>query len=419
LKRWLEEMESPEMTRRLLWIVGAAGLLLRVVLVVLTQNIGGTASLDGSTYHSIAMNLLAGRGFSQDGVNPTLFVAPLYPFLLAGTYALAGVHPLLIELLQVLFGTASAWLAWLITRALFGRVPGLIAFVLVLFLPELMVINTYFYTESLFIFLFLLAIWLAMRALERPTWPLLAAAGLAGGLATLTRGVTMLLPLLLLFALLLRRRGIWPSLGRTLVYGLFFALPILPWTLRNYQTFGAAVPVAVGSGDVLWTGNYRPHDGRYSYAKTMAVMDSMTAGLNQVDRDALLTGEALKHIKEQPLAAAGLMVKKFFRFWFWVYEGAPSGMKRQGGGLVQLLLALSYYPILLLFCAGVWLSRRRWRELAFIHLLLGYYVALHVAMLVVPRYRIPVLPLLIFFAAFALYEAGDRFLRERRDAEQL
>jgi len=419
LKRWLEEIERPEVIRTLLWGIGAAGLLLRVVLVVLTQHIGGAASLDGSTYHSIAMNLVVGRGFSQDGVNPTLFVAPLYPFLLAGVYTLAGVHPLLVELLQVLFGVASAWLAWLITRALFGRVPGLIAFVLVLFMPELMVINTYFYTESLFIFLFLLAIWLAMRVLERPAWPLPLLAGLAGGLATLTRGVTMLMPLLLFVALLLRHRGFWLSFRHSLVYGLFFVLPILPWTLRNYQTFGAAVPVAVGSGDVLWTGNYRPHDGRYSYEKTMAVMDSMTAGLDQVDRDQLLTGEALKHIKADPLAAARLMVKKFFRFWFWVYEGAPSGMKRQGGGLVQFLLALSYYPILLLFCAGVWLSRRRWRELAFIHLLLGYYMALHVAMLVVPRYRIPVLPLLIFFAAFALWEAGGRFLRERRDAEEL
>ncbi|HNS72823.1 MAG TPA: glycosyltransferase family 39 protein [bacterium] len=418
MKRWLEEIGRPEMVTRLLWIIGAAGLAVRLVLVLMTQNIGGVASLDSSTYHSIATNLLAGRGFSQDGINPTLFVAPLYPFFLAAVYRVAGVHPLLVELLQVLFGVASAFLAWLITRARFGRMPGLIAFVLVLFLPELMVINTYLYTESFFIFLFLLAIWLAMRALEGPSAGALALAGLAGGLATLTRGVTMLLPLVLLLAFLLRRRGVLPSLRHTLLYALFFALPIVPWTMRNYHTFGAAVPIAVGSGDVLWTGNYRPHDGRYSYDKTMAVMDSMTAGLNQVDRDELLTGEALKHIKADPPAAAGLGVKKFFRFWFWVYEGAPSGMKREGGGLVQLILALSYYPILLLFCAGVWLSRRRWRELAFIHLVLGYYMALHVVMLVVPRYRIPVLPLLIFFAAFAVWEACGLISGGRRGAEK-
>src|SRR5690606_19246258 len=131
VKRWLEEIGCPEMVTRLLWIIGAAGLPVRLVLVLMTQNIGGVASLASSTYHSIATNLLAGRGFSQDGINPTLFVAPLYPFFLAAVYRVAGVHPLLVELLQVLFGVASAFLAWLITRARFGRMPGLIAFVLV------------------------------------------------------------------------------------------------------------------------------------------------------------------------------------------------------------------------------------------------------------------------------------------------
>jgi len=398
--------------KRLFWGAAVSGLLLRVIFVLLTQDIGGVTSLDASTYDHIARNLLAGVGFSEDGIHPSLFVAPLYPFLLAAVYGLAGVHPLLIELLQCLLGTATALVVWRLTRDHAGALAAGIALVLTLFMPELFVLTTYMYTETLFIFLFVLSIWLAQRALRQPSAGRLALAGLSGGLATLTRGVTMLLPLLVLAALLLRRGG-FAALRQAIVYGLFFVLPILPWTMRNYQTFHAVVPVAVGSGDVLWTGNYLPLDGKYSYDKTMAIMDSMTAGLNQVDRDRRLTRAALDNIKAAPLASAGLMARKFFRFWFWVYEGAPTGMQRRGGGLVQWVLALSYYPVLLLFAAGVWLSRRRWHDFIFIYLLLGYYVAAHVALLVVPRYRFPILPLMILFASLAVAAAWSGWQRRR------
>lgn len=407
-----EKGKSSAADSRLVWALALGGLLLRVIFVLLTQNIGGVASLDASTYHHIASNLLAGAGFSEDGVNPSLFVAPLYPFLLAAVYTLVGVHPLAVELLQCLFSTAAALVIWQLTRRYGGPVPALIALVLTLFMPELFVLTTYMYTETLFILLFALCVWLAVRALDRPTAGRLALAGLAGGLATLTRGVTMLLPLLFFAALLLRQKG-FAALRQALLYALFFALPILPWSLRNYQTFHAVVPVAVGSGDVLWTGNYLPFDGKYSYDKTMAIMDSMTAGLNQVERDRRLTRAALDNIKAAPLASAGLMVRKFFRFWLWVYEGAPTGTRRQGGGLVQMVLAMSYYPVLLLFGAGLWLTRKRWREFFFLYLLLAYYVAAHVALLVVPRYRFPILPLMILFASLVLAEAWARWQRRR------
>jgi 4-amino-4-deoxy-L-arabinose transferase-like glycosyltransferase len=398
-----ENEVRPQSIKRLLWVFGVSGLLFRLVFVIVTQDIGGAAALDAGTYHSIALNMLEGRGFSQDSVNPSLFVAPLYPFFLAGVYGLAGVHPLLVEILQAVLGTLAALVLYLLARDLFGRVVGVIAFVLALFMPDLFVLNTFLYTETLFIFLFVLAVWLAMRALREPSWKHLAIAGFIGGLTTLTRGVTLLLPLLLMISLLLHYR-FRDTLRPVVVYALFFILPIVPWTLRNYHTFHAVVPVAVGSGDVLWTGNYLPLDGKYSYEKTMVIMDSMTVGLNQVDRDKLLTREALNNMKAEPLATAGLWVRKFFRFWFWVYEGAPTGSKRQGGSLVQWILALSYYPVLLLFAAGVWLSRKRWRDFFFLYLLLAYYVAAHVALLVVPRYRFPILPLMVLFASLAIRE---------------
>ena len=69
-------------------------------------------------------SLLEGRGFSQDSVNPTLFVAPLYPFFLAAVYGLAGVHPLLVEILQAVLGTLTALVLYLLARDRFVAVAS-------------------------------------------------------------------------------------------------------------------------------------------------------------------------------------------------------------------------------------------------------------------------------------------------------
>jgi 4-amino-4-deoxy-L-arabinose transferase-like glycosyltransferase len=383
--------------------VGLIGLFLRVIFVLATPDIGAPTSMDSGTYHGVAVNLIEGRGYSEDGVNPSIFVAPMYPFFLAAIYSLFGVSPLAAELLQCLLATASGFILYYFGRDLFGRIPAFIGYLMVLLVPELLVLTTFLYTETLFIFLFLCSVWLTWRAIQNPTKFGVMAAGVVTGLTTLTRGVTMFFPLLFLMALLFRHR-LGPALRWTLLYGTLFIIPILPWTLRNYVTFHAVVPIAVGTGDVFWTGNYLPLDGKYSYDKTMALMDSMTTGMDQVTRDRRLTAEAFSNIKGQPVATAGLMLRKLYRFWFWIYESAPTGYKRQGGSMVQVVLAMAYYPLLCLFVAGLVLSRGKWRELLFIYLVIVYYVALHVVMLVVPRYRFPILPLMVLFASLAVWQ---------------
>jgi hypothetical protein len=173
------------------------------------------------------------------------------------------------------------------------------------------------------------------------------------------------------------------------------------------------VPIAVGTGDVFWTGNYLPYDGKYNYEKTMSLMDSMTVGMNQVDHDRRLMQEAWQNMEAQPLATAQLMVRKFFRFWFWVYESAPTGQRRLVSPVQGIMMAV-YYPLLLLSLAGLWQSRRRWREFLFLYFVLIYYTAIHVVMLVVPRYRFPILPLLCLFAALAAASWLNRWLSGAR-----
>lgn len=392
------------------WLIAVASfaLILRIVFVLATPNIGSPASMDAGTYHSIAVNLLEGRGYSEDGQNPSIFVAPLYPLFIFVVYKFFGVHPMLIELIQCFLGVGMALLTLLIARRFFSQTVSLIAFVVVSFFPDLFVISTYMYTESLFVFLFLALIYTALLVAEKATLKRIVIAGIVGGLATLTRGVTMLFPFVFFIALLFRF-NLLKTTRTVVLYSLFFVLPIIPWTIRNVTTFHTFVPIAVGTGDVLWTGNYLPFDGKYNYDKTMALMDSMTVGMNQVDRDAKLVAEAKKNMAAEPAKTLWLMVRKFFRFWTWVYESAPSGQKRTASSPVKLVLEIAYYPVLILFLAGLIITRKRWKEFVLIDLLLLYYASLHAVMLVVPRYRIPVIPLMVIFAAAAVGWLIDRY----------
>lgn len=393
------------------WIIITVALIGRVLFILATQNIGGPGSMDSQTYQSIATNLLKGHGYSEDGTNPSIFVAPLYPFTLAAIYRVFGFHSLIVEIFQCLLGIGIAIFAFLIARKLFNTTSALVVLAIVAFTPELFVLSTFLYTESLFIFLLMSTVWGLFRVLEQPTLGRIALAGLMAGLATLARGVTMLLPIILFLTLLTKFR-VLDALKWTLTFGLFFILPIVPWAARNYITFQAFIPVAVGNGDVLWTGNYLPFDGKYNYDKTRAMMDSMSLGMNQIERNNFFIREARKNMAAEPLETAWLMVRKIYRFWFWVYESVPSGQKRQAATAIQFVLKAFYYPLLVLFVMGLFLTFRRWRDLLLFYLLMLYYLAIHVFTLVVPRYRFPILPLMAIFAAYSLFWLWRRLLKQ-------
>ena len=73
------------------------------------------------------------------------------------------------------------------------------------------------------------------------------AAGLLAGLAYLARSDGLLVPILLIGVLMARRRS-WPLAGLLLAG---FALPVVPWWLRNVAAFGVTQPVSPLIGAAL------------------------------------------------------------------------------------------------------------------------------------------------------------------------
>ncbi|MBI4675332.1 MAG: glycosyltransferase family 39 protein [Chloroflexi bacterium] len=195
---------------------------------------GVNAPLTGDefAYQQIAENLTAGRGFFQTN-NPFFpgqvlyaWQAPLYPLLLGALYKFVGSNILVAKLLGIVVSTATVYVVYDLTRRVF-RAPLLenvtdetrahnsafVAGFLVAIYPGFLTLAHLLLSEGLFIFFVMLAFGFVARALDEGggrKWLWLAAAGVAWGSATLTRGLTLYFtPLLALWLawIMWRTRG--------------------------------------------------------------------------------------------------------------------------------------------------------------------------------------------------------------------
>lgn len=215
-------------------------------------------SLDDDTavYAELARNWFhhGVYGFTNGGViDPTLIRLPGYPFFLGVIFAIFGdnhLRPAMI--VQALADLAGCWLLFDCVRAEVGRRAGWAALLLAAFCPFTAAYTAAGMTESLSLNCVALAIWSSAKLVRRArdgkstAWPTLGlAAGLGYALVLRPDGVLLAAAFCSGLVWYTRRTVGW---GRALRWGLIAAtlagLPLLPWTIRNYETFHVFQPIA-------------------------------------------------------------------------------------------------------------------------------------------------------------------------------
>ena len=207
---------------------------------------------DAIGYHRLALNLIAGHGFSlypNPPFVPDCFRTPAFPALLAFLYWLLSPSPLWGILANDILAAATALLIFTVLRERWPR-GALFAGLLYAFNPLSLVYCQELMTETLFTFSLVLAIallfwptgefaWrrragkgrtpiLTAEKEHRFSWLLALGGGLCLGIAALTRPVGLYPPVLILpFA---RNRWHIATVG--------FAAAVLPWFLRNWLIYG-------------------------------------------------------------------------------------------------------------------------------------------------------------------------------------
>jgi 4-amino-4-deoxy-L-arabinose transferase-like glycosyltransferase len=402
---------------------------------------------DAFRYDFTARALANGQGYVHLTGDPTAFWPPGYPVLLATAYVVFGEKVIVAQLLNVVLGTATVWLAYLIGRRLFGRGPALLGAGIVACFPSLIFYTGVTLSEITFTFLALLAIYLLIMEaqsqnrlqsprVENPRLQdrtssfeprralLLLAAGLVLGLAALTRGQALLLPVVLM-PFWLRSGVSWRRICPKLAaLALGMGLIVAPWTARNAIQLHAPVLIATNAGIDFWIGHNARANGGTDLVGPQELVFSHPE-LDQVAREVRVNNEGFQKGLSFAAAHPAQELVLPFKKLFWLYYNDEEGLKwNEGHGgqdflpgpVREGLFALSnvyYFAVLglLLLGAGRWLSLREPGRLLLLSLV-GYWTLIHLVFFGNPRFHAPVMPLVALLAALAW--AGALRGREER-----
>ncbi|MEA2438365.1 MAG: hypothetical protein QOF65_2921 [Thermoleophilaceae bacterium] len=224
--------------------IAGVGLAIRLVYALVVMG-GRDPRGDGREFHLLA-NVLADSGrylqpFQYAYLHrtiPTTEKPPLYPTLLALPSWLGLDSYAAHRVVSCLFGAAAVVLIGMLGRRVGGVRIGLLAAAIAAVYPALWMLDASLRSESLY--LPLIALVLLLTYERRFVW-----AGVALGLAALTRSEALLLVPLLLFAL--PRPRLRPALA---VVAACFVV-VAPWLVRNWITFDQPTGISTNEGGLF------------------------------------------------------------------------------------------------------------------------------------------------------------------------
>jgi tetratricopeptide (TPR) repeat protein len=421
---------------RSLAVVFASALVLRGIVVLELSQAPFFSSLigDGLGYHVWAERIAAGDWIGS-GV---FYQAPLYPYLLGILYSLTSADPLWVRLAQIVLEAFSCVLLAGAGARFFGSTTvGFLTGILASLYAPAIFFTTLVQKATLSFFLTSLVLNLLSRlhqsSRSRRRFLLL---GLVLGLLALTRENTMIFILLLVPWLAVRVRGVgsrtlavWIAL---LVLGA--SLPLVTVGVRNYVVGGDFTLTTSQFGTNFFIGNNANSKGFYLPLRFFrgnvkherddaAAMAEASSGrkLSPAEVSSFWTGQALEYIEENPVEWLGLMIRKSLLVWNRVEAADTEDIAayRHFSTLLDIFARVFHFGLMVpLAAAGIWLTRRRWRELGILYAMMATYAASLTLFFLFARYRIPLVPPILIFAAVGTLELRD-LIRSRDRREQL
>lgn len=407
-------------------LVFGAALTLRVLHVLALQRhdpFFDAPAVDALMYHQWAQRIAEG-----DWLGDQVFLnGPLYPYALGALYALAGPSLWVAKLAQAVLGAVDCVLVWWLGRRLFDpRVGLLAAAMLALYRMHLFFEGT-LVVANLQTTLTLLGVIAAVAAAERDRWLPWLGVGALVGLSALARPTALLFGGGLGLGLLLGvcSRGPWKRrAGLALALALGVAAAISPATIRNAVVGGDFVLVTSAGGMNLYAGNNPSATGTFRVPRIFPqyLADDpweqravYQRGAEQVEGRSLRPSEvsrfwrnaALRWIRHDPAGWGRLMLRKLrlavnaFEPW----NIRTVTLSREFSWVLALPL-LGFGWLAPLAFAGLCWSARDWRRLFAAHVAIASIGATLLLFFVLARYRLPAVPLLAIFAAFAVFHAA-------------
>ena len=424
---------------------GREGILLAGILLVaftsrvLWALVGGsdvraTFVYDATLYDHLARQLAKGRGYVNFLGEPTAFLPPGYPAVLAVVYAVFGTSLVAAWVANAALATLTCLLVYLTASDLFTRHVGLVAAAIISVFPGDILRSGITMSEATFGCFFAAVVYLFVRWSAGPRqngfsrWFLF---GLLLGATTLVRGVT--LPFVAVPAVIwLIRDGARQSTIRTCLATLGLAVVVLPWTMRNQVVMRYPAVVSTDASDAFFNAHNPLAFGNESMdmfefgEREWPWVRSLPLQEREVGRAKAELSFSIRYVMAHPWSEIALIPRRIF--YLYAGDHYPLGERTSSrGGLHRAFVGFAdayFFLVLLLALIGIPQSVKPAGPQLILPFTLVYFTLIHgILFFGAPRYHAPLAPVLSILAALAItrqpvaqraFHAGGRFSRNAR-----
>ena len=412
--------------RRAMLCVVAVALGLRLGYLLETRELPTVRHLvgDASGYHEWAGRIADGAWLGSE----PFYQAPLYPYALAVVFKVFGDQVWMVRIVQAIWGAAAVGLLALGAARMFGHRAGILAgIMLALYAPALFFDGIVQKTSlGCVLMCATMAVMATAQTWKRRAMPALLLGVLVALLSLVRENALAWIPIIGLWVAVTWRGA--QGWGRAIaVYGIGVGIILLPIGVRNAVVSGEWSITTFQAGPNFYIGNSAQADGRYqplvrghetpTFERQDATELAQRAAGRKLTAREVSTywmARAWKDIGDDPGRWVRLMTRKLLMVVnaYEVSDVESQYIHEDSSVVLSLLGRVWHFGILCpLGVVGVVATRRQWRYL-WVYYALMVSMALAVAVFyVLARYRFPLVPLLIPFAAVGCVWLWDRATR--------
>jgi tetratricopeptide (TPR) repeat protein len=364
---------------------------------------------DSRGYDAWARQIAAGDWIGRD----VFYQAPLYPYVLATLYSLFGPDLLIVRVAQALLGASACAALAVATARLFSERAGLVAGLMLALYPPAIFFDALIQKSVLDVLLLCVALaitaTLARDSRVAGAWSWWTVLGVVIAALLLTRENAALL------AVVLGCWAFWHAPRAVAAFTLGLAVVLLPVMARNYGVSGALYLTTSQFGSNLYIGNNPRADGSYGalrdgrgspeYERLDATaLAEAASGRSLTPREvsSYWTARAVEYVRSEPLAWVRLMAYKarLLVSRTEIIDTESQESHAEYSWPLAVLGRFWHFGIVLpLAFLGIAASSGQRRTLVVFYALVAAYAISVIAFFVVARYRLPLVPLLLPFAA--------------------
>lgn len=399
------------------FIVGFA-FLIRVLLIYLGSRTGPKPVRDDLPYGlelgRVARAIAAGQGFSSPLLTTdsgaTAWFTPIYPYLIAGIFKIWGIYSGLshriIQTMNCAFAALTIFPIHAIAKRTFGAGAAIGAAWTWVFLPTALYYPTlWVWDTTLLALVFSLIFWATLAMRGRHTVRAWTAYGVLWAFGVLINpSILSVLPCFAAWLIWEARKLRLPWLKPAAAALLVFGVCMIPWTVRNYRTFGKVIVLRSNFGLELWLGNnlnVTDTMGQWQHPSTNREEAAKYVRMGEIAYMADKQHEAVAYMRTHPMETLNLIFRRFEMNWL-AFSDSPVDVWVNGDVTSRIFLVLNILLSLLCLLGVLAAYRLQIPDAApFAMVLLVFPLVFYLTHASL-RYRFPMDPIMLILAAGAV-----------------